>query len=74
MIVEHADRLRDLLVRLDAAVFVDDMNVPGFRLHPLKGELRGCPRYLAEAPKAGWCSKRTTISLMLKRIVWKSNG
>ena len=38
---EHADKLRDILARLDAAVSPEDMDLPGFRLHPLKGELKG---------------------------------
>jgi len=33
--------LRDILARLDAAAAVADMDLPGFRLHPLKGELKG---------------------------------
>lgn len=37
----HAKRLRMLLSALDTAQSIDDMNVPGFRLHPLKGEDRG---------------------------------
>ncbi len=37
----HAKRLRMLLAALDTAQFIDDMDVPGFRLHPLKGEARG---------------------------------
>lgn len=37
----HAKRLRMLLTALDTAQSVDDMDVPGFRLHPLKGEERG---------------------------------
>jgi proteic killer suppression protein len=41
VIVEHADKLRDILARLDAAGDVSDMDLPGFRLHPLKGEFRG---------------------------------
>ena len=38
---EHAEKLRDILVRLDAAGVITDMDLPGFRLHPLKGELKG---------------------------------
>ena len=38
---EHAVKLRDILARLDAAATVADMDLPGFRLHPLKGELKG---------------------------------
>ena len=37
----HATRLRMLLAALDTATTVDDMDIPGFRLHPLKGEARG---------------------------------
>jgi proteic killer suppression protein len=33
----HAKRLRMLLVASDTAQSIDDMNVPGFRLHPLRG-------------------------------------
>ena len=36
----HAKRLRMLLVALDTAQSIDDMSVPGFRLHSLKGEDR----------------------------------
>ena len=41
VIAEHAVKLRDILARLDAARTVGDMDVPGFRLHQLKGEMRG---------------------------------
>lgn len=37
----HAKRLRMLLSALDTAQTIDDMDVPGFRLHPLKGTDRG---------------------------------
>lgn len=37
----HAKRLRMLLVALDTALSIEDMNVPGFRLHPLKESERG---------------------------------
>jgi proteic killer suppression protein len=41
MIAGHVQKLRDILARLDAARTVADMDMPGLRLHPLKGELRG---------------------------------
>ena len=41
---EHADKLRDILARLDAARVVADMDMPGFRLHPLKGETKAFGR------------------------------
>jgi toxin HigB-1 len=34
--------LRDILAVLDRNREPDDMNLPGFRLHPLMGELKGC--------------------------------
>ena len=37
----HAKRLRMLLAALDTAKTIEDMDIPGFRLHPLKGEERG---------------------------------
>ncbi|HEY2975945.1 MAG TPA: type II toxin-antitoxin system RelE/ParE family toxin [Pyrinomonadaceae bacterium] len=37
----HAKRLRMLLAALDTAQSIEDMNVPGFRLHRLKGSERG---------------------------------
>lgn len=41
LIAEHAEKLRDILARLDAASTIADMDVPGFRLHSLRGEYRG---------------------------------
>jgi toxin HigB-1 len=37
----HAAKLRLQLTRLNAAMQPGDMNVPGYRLHPLKGQLAG---------------------------------
>jgi toxin HigB-1 len=39
--IRHVKRLRMLLAALDTAQFIEDMYVPGFRLHPLRGEERG---------------------------------
>jgi len=38
---EHTAKLRDILARLDAASTIADMDLPGFRLHPLKGDFKG---------------------------------
>lgn len=38
---EHADKIDRILARLDVAAEIGDMNLPGFRLHPLKGDLSG---------------------------------
>jgi proteic killer suppression protein len=37
----NASRLRRQLAQLDQAVVPQDMNIPGWKLHPLKGELAG---------------------------------
>jgi proteic killer suppression protein len=37
----HAKRLRVQLAALDTAQVIDDMDIPGFALHPLKGAMRG---------------------------------
>ena len=38
---DHAKRLRLILARLSAAQQPKDMALPGLRLHPLKGDLKG---------------------------------
>ena len=37
----HGNRLRMLLIALDTAQEIGDMDIPGFRLHPLEGKLKG---------------------------------
>jgi proteic killer suppression protein len=51
VLVEHAEKLRDILARLDAAGDISDMDLPGFRLHPLKGEFKG---FWAVTVRANW--------------------
>ena len=51
VISEHAEKLGDILARLDAAGMIADMDLPGFRLHPLKGELKG---FWAVTVRANW--------------------
>lgn len=38
---DHAKKLRMQLAALDTATSVEDMDIPGFRLHPLKGQDKG---------------------------------
>ena len=38
---KHASRLTTLLGVLDSAVRAQDMGLPGYDLHPLKGDLKG---------------------------------
>lgn len=37
----HAKRLRLQLSALDTAQVIDDVDIPGFGLHPLKGKFKG---------------------------------
>ncbi len=41
VMADHADKLRRILARLDASQSAVDMDLPNYRLHPLKGDLRG---------------------------------
>ena len=51
VIREHVEKLRDILARLDAAGNVADMDLPGLRLHPLKGDMKG---FWAVTVRANW--------------------
>ncbi len=37
----HKNKIRMRLTALDTAICVEDINLPGFRLHPLKGDKKG---------------------------------
>jgi proteic killer suppression protein len=37
----HKQKLRIRLTALDTATGIEDMDLPGFRLHPLKGDKKG---------------------------------
>jgi proteic killer suppression protein len=51
VMAEHVTKLRDILARLDAAKVLADMDLPGFRLHPLKGKFKG---FYAVTVRANW--------------------
>ncbi len=48
---EHLPKLRNILARLDSAASIEDLNLSGFRLHSLKGDLKG---YCAVIVRANW--------------------
>jgi proteic killer suppression protein len=48
---EHAQKLRDILEALETALVIADMDLPGLRLHALKGELKG---FWAITVRANW--------------------
>ena len=39
---EHAPRLNCIFGILDAATLIEQVNIPGFKLHKLTGSLAGC--------------------------------
>jgi proteic killer suppression protein len=45
--VQNSDRIRRILLALDAASRPEDLNLPGFRFHALAGKLAG--RYAVNA-------------------------
>ncbi|MGD0540185.1 MAG: type II toxin-antitoxin system mRNA interferase toxin, RelE/StbE family [Tepidisphaeraceae bacterium] len=45
------EAVEDILARLDAATTPQALNLPGYRLHPLKGELRG---FWSVTVRANW--------------------
>jgi len=48
---EHVAKLRNILATLHAAPAVEHMDMPGFRLHRLKGKLKG---FWAVTVRANW--------------------
>jgi toxin HigB-1 len=53
------DKIENVLARLDVATTPEKMDLPGFRLHPLRGDLRG---FWAVTVRANW------------RIIWRFDG
>ncbi len=56
---DQAERIARILALLNRAAEPDDMALPGFRLHPLKGNLAG---FWAVSVSGNW------------RIVWRFEG
>lgn len=48
---EMMERIREILTALDAARSLEGLNRPSFRLHPLKGRLKG---FWAVVVRANW--------------------
>lgn len=53
------DKIENILALLDVAAGPENMDVPGFRLHPLKGDLRG---FWSVTVRANW------------RVIWRFEG
>ena len=48
---QDTDKIARILARLDQSRQPEDMDAPGFRLHPLKGDLKG---FWAVTVRANW--------------------
>ena len=48
---EHVGKLRNILATLNASAILAHMDMPGFRLHPLKGGMKG---FWAVTVRANW--------------------
>lgn len=46
---DWVEKIENILAVLNRARVVEDMNLPGFRLHPLKGDLKGFWSVIARA-------------------------
>ena len=55
----HAKRLRLILIRLHSSQTAEDMDLPGFKLHSLKGNFQG---YFAVTVSGNW------------RVIFKFDG
>ena len=51
ILAEHRESVRDIMARLNASSEPNDMDLPGFGLHPLKGDLAG---FWAVKVRANW--------------------
>ena len=48
---DHVRKIKNILATLHAATTIEHMNLPGFRLHPLKGVWKG---FWAVTVRANW--------------------
>ena len=52
---DQVERIEEILSRLDAAAGTKDLNTPGYRLHPLKGDMQASGVF-GFPPTGGSCS------------------
>ena len=48
---EYVEKLENILFALDNALVIEALDLPGFRLHPLKGDLNG---FWSISVRANW--------------------
>jgi toxin HigB-1 len=51
LLPSHINKIRNILTRLEFALSLDDINIPGARLHPLTGDKKG---YYAVKVSGNW--------------------
>ena len=64
---QHADKIARMLARLDVATRAEQLDLPGFRLHPLKGELAG---YWSITVRANWGSSSGSRRATPRTSIW----
>ncbi len=57
--LDMLDKIENILAKLDTSNFPEKMDLPGHRLHPLRGDLKG---FWAVTVRANW------------RIIWRFEG
>lgn len=48
---DHIEKVETILAALETASRIEQLNLPGFRLHPLKGDLKG---FWSVTVRANW--------------------
>jgi len=51
VLAEYAEKIENILFALDKALVIEALDLPGFRLHPLKGDLNG---FWSISVRANW--------------------
>lgn len=64
---EHADKIARMLARLDEATRPEQLDLPGFRLHPLRGDLAG---YWSITVRANWRISSDSSSATPRMLIW----
>ena len=63
------DRIRSILGRLDTASKIEDMRIPSYRLHVLKGDLKG---YWSVRVKTNWRSSSALKREIRLTSIWST--
>ena len=64
---DQLNRINDVLLHLDQAQAPADLDLPGYRLHPLKGDLKG---YWSVMISGNWRMSFALRTAMHTRSIW----